>query len=157
MAAATATSLVWLTCGMLTPFKTHFVSGIPEPLDHGLYQTSPNAAALRVLLINHSHPNAVPYRFISETNTNTNKTISITSSIAGDSDVVSVVITTGRLYRFRLCTGCYLVGYLIACRIVEGLLRVGNRGVVRLLVKNHPERSLQCTQVRFHARKTVAA
>ena len=49
-----------LTCGMLTPFRTHFVSGIPEPLDHGLYQTIPNAPAVRQLLMSHNHPNAAP-------------------------------------------------------------------------------------------------
>lgn len=148
---------------MLTPFKTHFVSGIPEPLDHGLYQTSPNAAALRVLLISHSHPNAVPYRFISETNTHTNQrrikrfVLLDHRALQEISGIVSAVIAMGRYSRFRLLTGCHLVGCLIACRFVEGLLRVGNRGVARFLVKSHPERRLQCTQVRCHAHKPVAA
>ena len=45
---------------MLTPFNTHLVSGIPEPLDQGWYNTMLKAPAVRSMLMNHNHPNAVP-------------------------------------------------------------------------------------------------
>lgn len=57
-----AFAVFYITCGMLTPFKTHLVSGIPEPADQGFKTTRPNAPEARIVLRNQNQPKADPKR-----------------------------------------------------------------------------------------------